>query len=181
MDTSLSRRAFLKNAALAGAALIAAPALFSAVEPQQALAEEATSGTCTANVWVKPEDSAIQNMIGKDNVAYMTNPNTPLHGGFPTSAVQDNASYTDDGTTRVVTIPLSNTMFKLTNIFQWQSGAMTINEAATEATRIDGRLTALVVEIPSGNTAGTFQFKAEEYAGFALFAGTKTWPINIVL
>ena len=180
MDTRMDRRSFLKNAALAGAALLAAPAVLGAVEPQVALAET-TSGTMTANVWVKPT-GAPAIAIGTNNVAYLTNATTPsgITGPVPTSPVEDNATYVDDGTTLTVTIPLENTMFKLTDIGQWASGAMKIDQAATEACNDGDRYTALVVTAPSGTT-GTFQFEATEYAGFYLFAGTKTWPINIVL
>lgn len=177
MDTRMDRRSFLKNAALAGAALVAAPALLGAVEPQKALAAE---GAMTANVWVKPTDSAIQAIIGKDNVAYMTNPSTPLSGGFPTSPMSNNAGYTDDGTTLTVTIPLVNTMFTLTALTDWTSGAMTIVQDATAAYNDGSRYTKLVVTVPSGTT-GTFTFAATEYAGYFLFKGEKHWDINITL
>lgn len=179
MDARMDRRSFLKNAALAGAALLAAPTVLGAVEPQMALAET-TSGTMTANVWVKPTDSAIQAIIGKDNVAYMTNPNTPLNGGFPTSPMSNNAEYTDDGANLTVTIPLQNTMFTLTALTDWTSGAMTINQDATEAYNDGSRYTKLVVTVPSGTT-GTFTFAATEYAGYFLFKGEKHWDINITL
>ena len=179
LDTRMDRRAFLKNAALAGAALMVAPVALGAAEPKKALADTA-SGTMTANVWVKPEDSAISAIIGSDNVAYMTNPSTPLNGGFPISPVSNNADYVDDGTTLTVTIPLKNTMFTLTGLTDWESGVMTIDKTATTAYHDGSRYTKLVVTVPSGTT-GTFQFAATEYAGYFLFKGEKHWPINITL
>lgn len=180
LDTRMDRRAFLKNAALAGAALMVAPVALGAAEPKKALADTA-SGTMTANVWVKPTGLPAA-AIGSGNVAYLTNDTTPtgLTGPFPTSPVEDNATYEDDGTTLTVTIPLVNTMFTLTDITDWTSGGMTIEQEATEAYNDGSRYTALVVTVPSGTT-GTFQFAAKEYAGFSFFAGTKSWPINIVL
>ncbi len=172
MDTRMDRRSFLKNAALVGAALVAAPALLGAVEPQKALAD---GGTCTCNVWVKPT-GAPAIAIGLGNVAYMTNPNTPGNGGFPTSAAQDNASYTDNGDgTWTVTIPLVNTMFTLTSYTDDGSQECKIESGAYS----DGHYTSLVVTLPA--VSATYTYAATEHASYALYEGDKRWNINIQL
>ena len=172
LDTRMDRRAFLKNAALAGAALMVAPVALGAAEPKKALADE---GTCTCNLWVKPTGAPAL-AIGLGNVAYMTNPNTPGNGGFPTSAVENNATYVDNGDgTWTVTIPLVNTMFTLTSYVADDSTGATIESGEMS----DGHYTSLVVTMPS--TSATYQFSATEHAAYALYAGDKSWPINIQL
>lgn len=174
MDTRMDRRSFLKNAALAGAALVVAPVALGAVEPQAALAD---GGTCTCNVWVKPT-GAPAIAIGTGNVAYMTNPTTPdgLTGPFPTEPASNNASYVDNGDgTWTVTIPLVNTMFTLTSYTKDDSTGAVI-EGGDNST---GHYTTLVVTMPA--QSGSYAFSAVEHASFAIYSGTKKWPIHIEL
>lgn len=174
MDARMDRRSFLKNAALAGAALLAAPAVLGAIEPQMALAD---GGTCTCNVWVKPTGAPAL-AIGSGNVAYMTNPTTPngLTGPFPTEPASNNATYVNNGDgTWTVTIPLVNTMFTLTSYTRDDSTGAKIIAGDNSA----GYYTSLTVTLPA--ISASYEFSAVEHASFSIYSGTKKWPIHIEL
>ena len=170
MDTRMDRRSFLKNAALAGAALVVAPVALGAVEPQTALAD---GGTCTCNVCVYYSDHKIA-LVGKD--AYMTDSSTPGNGGFPTTPDSGNASWVEDGDGYLVTVDLVNSMFTL----------LTINDDSYDASgakitsRIeeDGHITRLTIWVPD---EGTYSFTATEHAGYLPYLGNKSWPIRIIV
>jgi hypothetical protein len=180
MDTQMDRRSFCKNAFVAAAALVAAPVALGAVEPQAALADIA-SGTCTANVRVKPTGAPAL-VIGTENYAYLTSDVTPtgLTGPFPTSAVENNATYSDDGDIRTIIIPLVNSMFTLREIVGTSSDGMTIDKDASDGYKSGDVYTAIVVKVSSG-ASGNFSFAAKEYASFSYFKGSKSWNIEVVL
>ena len=168
MDTRMDRRSFLKNAALAGAALLAAPAVLGAVEPQAALADDYT---CTCDVYVAQSDHGFAQVKGN---AYLTNPTTPknlLTGPFPNYSVADNATIDDD---MVVTVNLVNTMFKLTSINSTSNdGGATIVDSTFE----DGRYTQLKIQVSS--TDVDYVFTATEHAG--ILSMSKSWPIHVLV
>lgn len=176
MDTRMDRRSFLKNAALAGAALVVAPVALGAVEPQAALADE----TCTANVSCNPDNALIDTMIGSDGRGYMTNANTPLHGGFPTSPVSGNATYTVDADGNyVITIPLVNTMFRLLDIAGTDdSNTIQIAQGEKDTSSKPNRITSITVTSPVSSGAFTVT-NVSEYAGYALIKDYANWPVLI--
>lgn len=169
MDTRMDRRSFLKNAALAGAALLAAPAVLGTVEPQMALADE----VCTCNVCVYYSDHKIA-LVGKD--AYMTDSNTPGNGGFPTTPASYNATYVENGDGYLVTVDLVNSMFTLLTINDDSydaSGAKIVSRVEE-----DDHITRLSVWVPD---EGTYSFAATEHAGYLPYLGNKSWPIRIIV
>lgn len=174
MDTRMDRRSFLKNAALAGAALVVAPVALGTVEPQAALADEAATpktGTCTCNVRVNYSDHKIA-LVGKD--AYMTDSSTPGNGGFPTTPASGNASWVEDGVGYLVTVDLVNTMFTLTTI----NDACLDDEDAKITNKVGSPITQLTVWVPD---EGTCSFTATEHAGYLPYLGDKSWPVRIIV
>lgn len=172
MDAQLSRRDFVKGVA-AFAVAMGGVALASGTQPAPALADD---GTILANVWVKPTGAPAL-VIGTNNVAYMTNPNTPGNGGYPTTPeTNPNATYVATSTGYTVTIPLVNTMFRLTAINDTSTdGSATVSQNACQKDSVG--YTTLVVNVPA--MSGTYTFGAKEYAGFTSFLGDKSWNVNV--
>ena len=178
LDTRMDRRAFLKNAALAGAALMVAPVALGAAEPKKALAD---GGNCNANAYCEPTEYMITHIIGIDK-AYLTNSTVPesiFKGPWPNTPVEgDNATYEAVDGGYNVTIDLVNTVFTLTYI----NGAASNTDATIVSTdESAGYISQLVVFIPEDSKDEIHTFTATEHASLSPVSGTKNWPLNIIV
>ena len=178
LDTRTDRRAFLKNAALAGAALMVAPVALGAAEPKKALAD---GGNCNANAYCEPTEYMIKYVIGIDK-AYLTNSTVPesiFKGPWPNTPVEgDNASYEAVDGGYNVTIDLVNTVFTLTSVDDESSSTKATIVSKDESA---GYISQLVVFIPEDEKDEVHTFTASEHASLSPVSGTKNWPLNIVV
>ena len=174
MDTNIDRRTFCKGAIAAASAFAVAPIVLNAVEPQVASA----GTTCTCNVSCDPDNTIIDALIGSSTRGYMTNPNIPLNGGFPTSPVSGNASYEIVDGKYQITVNLVNTMFQLLEIAgRDDSGDYEIAVVGQE-TSGKKRITSLVITSPVASGSFTVS-TVKEYAGYALIKQEANWPILV--